>query len=36
MKIGIAFGEYSPLHQGHMDAIIRAKKENDKCVVFVS
>lgn len=35
MKIGITFGEYSPLHQGHLDVIMRAKRENDRCVVFV-
>lgn len=35
MRIGICFGCYSPLHQGHLDLIMRAKKENDVCVVFV-
>lgn len=35
MKVGIAFGCYCPLHQGHLDTIMRAKKENDNCVVFV-
>lgn len=34
-KIGIAFGCYCPLHQGHLDVIMRGKKENDACVVFV-
>lgn len=35
MKIGICFGGYNPLHQGHLDLIMRAKKENDLCFVFV-
>ena len=34
-KIGICFGGYCPLHQGHMDIIMRAKKENDICYVIV-
>ena len=34
-KIGICFGGYCPLHQGHMDVIMRAKKENDICYVIV-
>ena len=29
MRVGIAFGCYCPLHQGHLDVIMRAKKEND-------
>lgn len=35
MKIGICFGGYIPLHQGHMDVIMKAKKQNDKCLVIV-
>lgn len=35
MKIGICFGSYTPLHQGHMDVIMKAKKQNDKCLVIV-
>lgn len=35
MKIGIVFGEFAPLHQGHLSEIMRAKKENDKAFVFV-
>ena len=35
MNIGICFGGYCPLHQGHLDLIMRAKKENDICFVFV-
>lgn len=34
-KIAICFGGYCPLHQGHMDVIMRAKKENDICYVIV-
>lgn len=35
MKIGICFGGYCPMHQGHLDLIMRAKKENDVCYVIV-
>jgi NadR type nicotinamide-nucleotide adenylyltransferase len=35
MKIGICFGGYCPMHRGHLDAIMKAKKENDKCFVIV-
>lgn len=35
MKIGICFGGYCPLHRGHLDVIMRAKKENDKVFVVV-
>lgn len=35
MTIGIAFGGFCPLHQGHLDLIMRAKKENDLAVVVV-
>lgn len=34
-NIGICFGGYCPLHQGHMDVIMKAKKENDICYVIV-
>lgn len=34
-NIGICFGGYCPMHRGHLDAIMRAKKENDKCFVIV-
>ena len=35
MKVGITFGGYCPMHQGHLDLIMRAKKENDLCFVIV-
>ena len=35
-KIGVVFGSFAPLHQGHLDVIMRAKKENDGgCIVVV-
>lgn len=35
MNIGVCFGGYCPLHRGHLDLIMRAKKENDLSYVFV-
>ena len=36
-NVGIVFGCFAPLHQGHLDAIMRAKKENDGgCLVVLS
>lgn len=35
MKVGICFGGYCPMHRGHLDLIMRSKKENDKCVIVV-
>lgn len=34
-KVGICFGGYCPMHQGHLDAVMQAKKENDICYVVV-
>lgn len=35
MNIGMCFGGYCPMHQGHLDLIMTAKKENDICYVIV-
>jgi len=35
MRIGVCFGGYSPMHQGHLDLIMKSKKLNDITHVFV-
>ena len=34
-KVGIAFGCYAPMHQGHLDVIFKAKKECDAGVIVI-
>lgn len=35
-NVGVVFGSFAPLHQGHLDVIMQAKKENDGgCIVIV-
>lgn len=35
-KVGVVFGTYAPMHQGHLDLVFKAKKECDGgCVVIV-
>lgn len=35
MNIGVCFGGYCPLHKGHLDLIMEAKKKNDMTYVIV-
>ena len=35
-KIGIVFGSFAPLHQGHLDLIMKAKKENAGGALVIS
>ena len=34
-NIGICFGGYCPMHRGHLDVIMKAKKQCDKVIVVV-
>lgn len=34
--IGVVFGTFAPMHLGHLDVIMQAKKENESCLVVVS
>ena len=27
--VGVVFGSFAPLHQGHLDLVMQAKKENN-------
>lgn len=36
-SVGVVFGTFAPMHRGHLDVIMRAKRENDAgCVIIVS
>lgn len=35
MKMSMCVGRFDPLHQGHLEMIMRAKKKHDRCCVVV-
>ena len=35
-SVGVVFGSFAPLHQGHLDLIMRAKKENNGGCIVIS
>ncbi len=35
LKVGIVFGCYAPMHQGHLDLVFKAKKECDAGVIII-
>lgn len=35
-QVGVVFGSFAPLHQGHLELIMRAKKENDGGALVIS